>query len=117
MAGVDHRVWRRRAHRFGSGERTVDLVGVAAAVTTALIAGGECDSAAFLAGELGVRALKRCSAERSEGDRESEKELAHYTVAVLSERRAAASSLGSDGNLRPRSSGRGRSHAVGAWQD
>ena len=54
-------------------------VGLAAAMTTALIARGVPDSTAHLAGELGVLAFKRGYSEWSEGDRGAENELAYYT--------------------------------------
>ena len=69
-------------------------VGLAAAMTTALIARGVPDSTAQLAGELGVLAFKRGYAEWSEADRDAEHELAHYTLAALNELRAASASLG-----------------------
>jgi AcrR family transcriptional regulator len=69
-------------------------VGLAAAMTTALIDRGVPDPTAHLAGELGVLAFKRGYAEWSEGDRHSEHELAHYTLAALKELRAATASLG-----------------------
>ena len=69
-------------------------VGLAAAMTTALIARGVPDPTAHLAGELGVLAFKRGYTEWSEGDREAENELAHYTLAALDELRAASASLG-----------------------
>jgi AcrR family transcriptional regulator len=69
-------------------------VGLAAAMTAALIARGVPDPTAHLAGELGVLAFKRGYSEWSEGDREADKELAQYTVAALDELRAATASLG-----------------------
>jgi len=69
-------------------------VGLAAAMTTALIARGVPDSTAHLAGELGVLAFKRGYSEWSEGDREAENGLAYYTLAALGELRAATASLG-----------------------
>ncbi|MGH3279901.1 MAG: TetR/AcrR family transcriptional regulator [Trebonia sp.] len=69
-------------------------VGLAAAMTTALIARGVPDPTAHLAAELGVLAFKRGYVEWSEGDRDSERELAHYALAALDELRAASASLG-----------------------
>jgi AcrR family transcriptional regulator len=69
-------------------------VGLAAAMTAALIGRGVPDPAAHLAGELGVLAFKRGYAEWSEGDREAENELAYYTLAALDELRAASATLG-----------------------
>jgi AcrR family transcriptional regulator len=69
-------------------------VGLAAAMTDALMARGVPDSTAHVAAELGVLAFKRGYAEWSEGDRESDHELAHHTLAALNELRAASASLG-----------------------
>ena len=69
-------------------------VGLAAAITTALIARGVPNPTAQLAGELGVLAFKRGYAEWSEGDRESTNPLAYYTSAALEELRTASASLG-----------------------
>jgi AcrR family transcriptional regulator len=69
-------------------------VGLAAAMTTALIARGVPDPTAQLAGELGVLAFTRGYAEWSDGDRQSENELAHYALAALDDLRAASASLG-----------------------
>jgi AcrR family transcriptional regulator len=69
-------------------------VGLATAITTALIARGVPDPTAHLAGELGVLAFKRGYAEWAEGDRESVKPLGYYTLAALNELRAASASLG-----------------------
>jgi AcrR family transcriptional regulator len=69
-------------------------VGLAAAMTTALVARGVPDATAHLAGELGVLAFKRGYAAWSEGDRDAEDELAQYTLAALDELRAASASLG-----------------------
>lgn len=69
-------------------------VGLAAAMTTALIARGVPDPTAHLAGELGVLAFKRGYSEWSDGDRDAEDKLAQYTLAALDELRAASASLG-----------------------
>jgi len=69
-------------------------VGLAAAITAALIARGVPSPTAHLAGELGVLAFKRGYAEWSEGDRESANPLSYYTSAALNELRAASASLG-----------------------
>src|SRR6202034_4306181 len=69
-------------------------VSLAAAMTTALVARGVPDPTAHLAGELGVLAFKRGYTEWSEGGREAEDELAHYTLAALDELRTASASLG-----------------------
>jgi AcrR family transcriptional regulator len=69
-------------------------VGLAAAMTAALIARGVPDPTAHLAGELGVLAFKRGYSKWSEGDGEADNELAHYTLAALNELRAASAALG-----------------------
>ncbi len=69
-------------------------VGLAAAITTALIARGVPDPTAQLAGELGILAFKRGFTEWSIDDRDSENDLAHYTLAALDELREATASLG-----------------------
>jgi AcrR family transcriptional regulator len=69
-------------------------VGLAAAMTTALVARGVSNPTAHLAGELGVLAFKRGFAEWSETDRDGAGELATYTLAALNELRAASASLG-----------------------
>ncbi|MEU9129966.1 helix-turn-helix domain-containing protein [Kitasatospora sp. NPDC048540] len=72
---------------------TLKSVGLAAAMTTALVARGVPDPTAALAGELGVLAFKRGFAEWSEGDRDAYEELAGYTLAALGELRAAGATL------------------------
>jgi len=69
-------------------------VGLAAAMTTALIVRGVPAPTAALAGELGVLAFKRGHAAWSEGDRDAKNELAGYILAALDELRAASASLG-----------------------
>jgi AcrR family transcriptional regulator len=69
-------------------------VGLADAMTSALVARGVPGPTAHLAGELGVLAFKQGYAEWSEGDRGVEDELAHHALAALEELRAAAISLG-----------------------
>ncbi|MFH5877392.1 TetR/AcrR family transcriptional regulator [Arthrobacter sp. NA-172] len=68
-------------------------VGLAAAMTAALIARGVPDPTAHLAGEFGVLAFKRGYAEWSESDRGAKDKLAQYTLAALDELRAASASL------------------------
>ncbi|WP_433217893.1 TetR/AcrR family transcriptional regulator [Dactylosporangium sp. CS-047395] len=68
-------------------------VGMAAAMTAALVARGVPDPLAALAGELGVLAFKRGYAEWSSGDGEKD-ELATFTLAALEELRAASAGLG-----------------------
>ncbi|HKN51933.1 MAG TPA: helix-turn-helix domain-containing protein [Amycolatopsis sp.] len=68
-------------------------VGLAAAMTAALVARRVPDSTAHLAAELGVLAFKRGYAEWSEGERDDEKGLAHYALAALQDLRAATASL------------------------
>lgn len=69
-------------------------VGLAAAMTTALVGRGVPGPIAHLAGELGVLAFKQGFAEWAESDREADPELAHYTLAALNELRAASAALG-----------------------
>jgi AcrR family transcriptional regulator len=69
-------------------------VGLAATMTTALVARGVPDPTAVLAGELGVLAFKRGYAEWSEAERDPENGLAQFALAALNELRAAAASLG-----------------------
>ena len=64
-------------------------VGLAAAMTAALVARGVPDPTAHLAGELGVLAFKRGYAAWSEGDRDATDDLAPYTLTALDELRAA----------------------------
>ncbi len=68
-------------------------VGLAAAMTTALLARGVPDPTAHLAGELGVLAFKRGYAEWSEGNRDAEDDLAQHALAALDALRAASASL------------------------
>jgi AcrR family transcriptional regulator len=69
-------------------------VGLAAAMTAALVARGVPDPTAHLAGELGVLAFKRGYARWSEGDRDDGTGLAHHALAALNDLRAATASLG-----------------------
>ncbi|GAA2292584.1 TetR/AcrR family transcriptional regulator [Streptomyces kunmingensis] len=69
-------------------------VGLAAAMTAALIARGVPDPTAHLAGELGVLAFKRGYAQWSESDRDDTEGLAPHALAALEDLRAAAASLG-----------------------
>jgi AcrR family transcriptional regulator len=69
-------------------------VGLAAAMTDALVARGVPDATARLAGEMGVLAFKRGYAEWSEGDREDDTGLAAHALAALQDLRAASASLG-----------------------
>ena len=69
-------------------------VGLAAAMTAALVARGVPDPTAHLAGELGVLAFKRGYARWSEGDRDDGTGLARHALAVLDDLRAATASLG-----------------------
>jgi AcrR family transcriptional regulator len=68
-------------------------VGLAAAMTSALIARGVPDPTAHLAGELGVLAFKRGYNEWSEGDRDDASGLAQYALAALDDLRTAATTL------------------------
>jgi AcrR family transcriptional regulator len=68
-------------------------VGMAAAMTTALIARGVPDPIAHLAGELGVLAFKRGYAVWSEENGDGDDDLGPYALAALDELRAATNSL------------------------
>jgi AcrR family transcriptional regulator len=68
-------------------------VGLAAAMTDALVARGVPDATAHLASELGVLAFKRGYAQWSEGDRDDGTELAQHALAALDELRTAAATL------------------------
>ncbi|OBI77078.1 TetR/AcrR family transcriptional regulator [Mycobacterium asiaticum] len=69
-------------------------VGLAAAMSAALVARGVPDLPAQLAAELGVLAFKRGYAQWAEGDRDDGAALAAHARAALDELRAAAGSLG-----------------------
>ncbi len=68
-------------------------VGLAAAMTDALVARGVPDPIAHLAGEMGVLAFKRGYSEWLEADRDTEGGLAPYTTAALEDLRKASASL------------------------
>ncbi len=69
-------------------------VGLAAAMTEALIARGVPDPTAALASELGVLAFKRGFAEWTDGQRDASDELARHVLSALDELRAASAALG-----------------------
>ncbi len=69
-------------------------VGMAAAMTAALVARGVPDATAHLAGELGLLAFKRGFAAWSEADRDDAESLAQHAQAALLDLRAATASLG-----------------------
>ncbi|RLV50536.1 TetR/AcrR family transcriptional regulator [Nocardioides mangrovicus] len=69
-------------------------VGLAAAMTEALIARGVPEATAELAAELGVLAFKRGYAAWSESDQAAEEPLATYTTSALADLRAASTALG-----------------------
>jgi hypothetical protein len=69
-------------------------VGLAAAMTAALIARGVPDPTAHLAAELGLLAFKSGYAQWSEADRDDPADLAHYALAALKELHTAATTLG-----------------------
>jgi AcrR family transcriptional regulator len=73
---------------------TLKSVGLAAAMTTALIARGVPEPTAHLAGEMGVLAFKRGYTRWSEGDRDDGTGLAQHALAALDELRTATASLG-----------------------
>lgn len=68
-------------------------VGLAAAMTGALVARGVPDPSAHLAAELGVLAFKRGYAQWSEADRDDPTGLARHTLAALEDLRTAATTL------------------------
>lgn len=70
-------------------------IGLAAAMTAALVARGVAGPAAHLAGEMGVLAFKQGYAQWSEHDRADSDGLAPHTLAALDDLRAAALSLSS----------------------
>ncbi|MCW2866812.1 MAG: TetR family transcriptional regulator, partial [Marmoricola sp.] len=69
-------------------------VGLAAAMTEALVGRGVPDPVAHLAAELGVLAFKRGFAQWTEGAGEAADPLAPYTLAALDDLRAASAALG-----------------------
>ncbi len=69
-------------------------VGMAAAMTVALVARGVPDPTAHLAGELGVLAFKRGYAQWSDGDQDDAGGLAQHALAALEDLRTATASLG-----------------------
>jgi GAF domain-containing protein len=68
-------------------------VGLAAAMTTALIARGVPEPTAHLAGELGVLTFRRGYTEWSESDHDDAGGLAHHALAALEDLRTAATTL------------------------
>ncbi len=68
-------------------------VGLAAAMTAALIARGVAEPIAHLAGELGVLAFKQGFAQWSESDGDDGAGLAHHALAALDDLRTATASL------------------------
>jgi len=69
-------------------------VGLAAAMTAALIARSVPDPTAHLAAELGVLAFKRGYAQWTEAHRDDATDLAHYALAALEDLRTATMTLG-----------------------
>lgn len=69
-------------------------VGLAAAMTGALIDRGVPDATAHLAAEMGVIAFKRGYARWSEGDRDDGKGLAPFALGALEDLRTASAALG-----------------------
>ena len=69
-------------------------VGLAAAMTEALLARAVPHPVAQLAAELGVIAFKQGYAEWSEADPSEDLGLAHHSLAALAELRAATAALG-----------------------
>ncbi len=68
-------------------------VGLAAAMTAALLTRGVGDPTAHLAAELGVLAFKQGYAHWSEGNRDADDQLAPHTLAALDDLRAATATL------------------------
>ena len=68
-------------------------VGLAAAMTAALLSRGVPDPTAQLAAEMGVLAFKRGYARWSEGDPDDDVGLAHHALAALNDLRAATLAL------------------------
>jgi AcrR family transcriptional regulator len=69
-------------------------IGLAAAMTGALVARGVPDPTAHLAAELGVLAFKRGYAQWAEADRADATGLAHHALAALEDLRTATTTLG-----------------------
>ncbi|MCO5971213.1 TetR/AcrR family transcriptional regulator [Actinoallomurus soli] len=69
-------------------------VGLASAMTAALVARGVPDPTAHLAAELGVLAFKRGYAQWSEADRDDGRGLAPHALAALEDLRTATTTLG-----------------------
>lgn len=69
-------------------------VGLAAAMTAALLGRGVPEATAQLAAELGVLAFKRAYTRWSVQERDSQHDLAHYARAELEALRAASATLG-----------------------
>ncbi|WP_144761096.1 TetR/AcrR family transcriptional regulator [Curtobacterium sp. 9128] len=69
-------------------------VGMAAAMTEALVARGVAEPAARLASEMGVLAFKQGFDRWSGGDRSDDDRLDHHALEALAELRAAAAALG-----------------------
>jgi AcrR family transcriptional regulator len=68
-------------------------VGLAAAITHALIARGVPSPTAHVAADLGVLAFRRGYAQWSEGDRDDDPGLAHHALAALDDLRVATATL------------------------
>jgi AcrR family transcriptional regulator len=75
------------------GRDALKSVGLAAAMTSALVARGVPDPTAQLAAELGVLAFKRGYAAWSESERGADAGLGRYALAALDELREASASL------------------------
>ena len=69
-------------------------VGMAAAMTTALLERGVPEATAHLAGEMGVLAFKQGYARWSEGERSDDDGLAPHALQALQELRTATTALG-----------------------
>jgi AcrR family transcriptional regulator len=69
-------------------------VGLAAAISSALVSRGILESTALVAGQLGVLAFHRGYENWTDGDVATSEEFARLTLAALAELRAASSALG-----------------------
>lgn len=97
MGPVNHRLGPRLSAAVAAStelqERdALKSVGMAAAMTTALVERGVAEPVAHLAAELGVLAFKRGFAAWTEGN--AHDDLAPYTLSALAELRAASAALG-----------------------
>lgn len=74
--------------------QALKIVGLAAAMTSALVERGFSEATAQVAAELGVLAFKRGFADWSAADADEDADLARYALDALDELRGAATNLG-----------------------